>query len=228
MARPRKNKSGSYTAQVRLKGFPSISRNFSTAALARAWKKKTEDSMRSGNYQQDANMTVDDLLNKYLNEIVPLKKIDKKTGKNKSNMHVSNINNLKTLGDYYISNLTADVIVNYVKTRSKYIKPNGDLLSSETIRKEINTLNHAIKTGIALWVLKITNPVPIAKDILSSTKVLNQSEPRSRRLNDGEEDLLINAMKFSPETKLAFLLTLSTFQQIPTFASLIPVVKIHK
>jgi len=214
MAGTRKNKSGTYTAQVRLKGFPSVSRNFSSAALARAWKKKTEDSMRSGEYQLDANMTIEELLNKYLQEIVPLKKLNKETGKNASNMHKSNINNLMALGQYYVSNLTADIIVNYVKTRNKYVKPNGELLSSETIRKEINTLNHILKTGVALWGLKINNPVPIAKDILSATKALKPSEPRTRRLNDGEENLLLEAMRFSANTKLAFLLTLSTGRRL--------------
>jgi len=69
----RKNKKGwSYTATVRVKGHPSVSRTFDTKGEASAWAAKTTESIKAKKYN-DARLamsiTFGEVVTKYLNRI---------------------------------------------------------------------------------------------------------------------------------------------------------------
>ena len=76
----RKNKKGwSYTATIRIKGYPSASRTFDTKGEAAAWATKTEESIRLKKYndpRQALNISLGQALEKYLNTISSKKAIN--------------------------------------------------------------------------------------------------------------------------------------------------------
>jgi len=205
MASIRKTRSGRFQAVVRVRGYPTVSRVFRTRSQARTWAQRVEDDMRLGTWRQDVGVTVGDVLDRYLREIVPLKK--------SWAFHRTNCTNLaKGLGRVLLARLTAQDVVAYVRSRP---------VSPSTVRKEVNTLSHAIDTAVALWGYEITgDPVGNAKRILRVTKALSPAPPRNRRLADGEEEALLAALGRSPETKLLALLTLATGRRLKELLSI--------
>jgi integrase len=156
--------------------------------------------MRLGEYAQLDDMKMSEILARYLREIVPLKKTRRS--------HLTNIRHLdKALGHFPVSQLLPSHVVDFVAIRRRTV-------SSSTVRKEINALNHIIRTGVALWGVDMINPVPVAKDILASSHAIKESKPRNRRLHDGEEDRLLEALKDTPEMVLIVLLTLHTARRL--------------
>ena len=169
---------------------------------------RTEDAMRDGTWQAEDGMLVRELLDRYSEEIVPLKKTSK--------FHHTNLAALnKGLGEILLQKLDAGHVVDYVKTRRKSKTRLGKPYSSSTIRKEINTLNHVLDTGIALWDAPMAvNPVAKAKAILRRTDALNESKPRARRLADGEERKLLDALVDAVQPRLLVMLTLATARRL--------------
>ena len=199
MASIRRTKTGKYQAVVRVRGYPTQSRVFRTRGQARTWAQRIEDDMRLGTWRQDAGVTMADVLDRYMREIVPLKKT--------LGFHRSNCRALTAgLGHVFLARLTAQDVVDYVRARP---------VSPSTVRKEVNTLSHAVDTAVVLWGYEVTgDPVGNAKRILRVTKALSPAPPRARRLADGEEAALMAALARSPETKLVALLTLATGRRL--------------
>ena len=202
MATYQKTSKGHVCATVRIKGYPPKSRTFRTKAMARKWAISIEDAMRSGSYQDSPDGSLlGTIFDRYEREIVPLKKTVK--------FHRTNLKHLyQAFGHLQTYELSAQHIVRYVSMRREQV-------SSETVRKEVNTLGHVVKTAMALWGVEFDGtPVEQAKTILSVTRALATSKPRTRRLADGEEDKLFAALKRSPATSLAARLTLETARRL--------------
>lgn len=193
----RRLSSGKWRAEIYIKGYPRQSRSFHTKPAANRWAKETEDSLRGGGVYR-STVLLSDIFSLYLNEIVPLKKTTR--------FHAQNINTLnKAMGHFLVSELLPADVVDYVSMRRKTV-------SSSTVLKEINTLNHVLKTGVGLWGVMSANPVPTAKDILSATKAISISKSRNRRLQDGEEERLL--AELPTESRLIALLTLHTARRL--------------
>jgi len=184
---------------VRVKGYKPTSKTFRTKSQAKTWAQSVEDDMRAGRYRQAGAETLGDLFHRYLREIVPLKKTYK--------FHNSNIQNLhRGLGDIGVWSFSAQSVVDYVHARKA---------AASTVRKEVNTLNHVLKTAASVWNVPVdVGEVQKAKDILAATRALSQPKPRNRRLSDGEQQKLLAALNQSPETLLLVLLTLSTARRL--------------
>ena len=74
----RKNSKGekSYRAKVRLKGFPIQTATFARKTDARNWAIQIESALREGrhfNYTASKTKTMNDLIDRYIAEILPLK-----------------------------------------------------------------------------------------------------------------------------------------------------------
>ena len=108
----RKTSRGFTTATIRLKDNPTTCKTFRTKKMAQAWAQRTEDAMRLGEWQEGSDMLLSDLLHRYEDEIVPLKKTSK--------FHHTNIQALDDgLGETPLQALDAGHVVDYVKTRRK-------------------------------------------------------------------------------------------------------------
>ena len=172
--------SGRYQVKIRRKGH-SVSRTFRTKQLAKEWAKGIDDQIDLGKYRGERKATdmIPDLLKRYKSEITPRKK----SWKIEAGI-------LDRLAKYFdgvsVSALGADDVVRFVDKRLIV----G--ISPATVLKDLNKLSHALDTGVALWGCEVaSNPVGVAKRILSTTKSLRVSTGRDRRLQAGERELLI-------------------------------------
>jgi len=161
-----------WQVRVRIQG-KAATKTFRTKAQCEKWAQQKEDQLRTGEH---GTGTVGELLEKYQAEVTPQKK--------SVAAEESRIKELiARLGDVKVSDFTASHIVQYVNDRK---------VSSETIRRELSTLSHAIRTGIALWGAPLKyNPVTLAREILSVTTALSPSPGRERRVTDEELDTIL-------------------------------------
>lgn len=201
MATFQETSKGNTCATIRIKGYKPVSKTHRTKTLAKQWAQTVEDKMRSGTYHISKDDALSTILDRYLNEIVPLKKTTK--------YHKSNINNLNHgLGAYSFRDLAPPMIIEYVTERLKTV-------SSSTVLKEVNTLSNVYNTAIALWGYQLPiNPVMLAKTALKHTRALRKPPARSRRLGDGEEERLVSALSDAKEPLLIALLTLETARRL--------------
>lgn len=188
MATYRKTRSGNWEVRVAKKGHAPLYKTFRTKAMGQEWARKKEDEIAQGLISGfDKKLMVADVLKKYQKEITP-----RKASSNREESRIKLLS--RELGKLYLIDLSPEKVIGYVDTRRK-----AGILS-DTIRKELGTLSHVIKTCRALWGIKLPeNPVAVAKEILSVTRTLRPGNQRIRRLKPGEFKRL---MKASPQRKV--------------------------
>lgn len=183
MATLRQLPAGRWQAMIRKSGVKPISKTFRTKEMARTWARRKEDEMERGIYHSAsaAERTIlKQVIHRYKSDITP-----RKAGARKE---ISKLNLLDDrLGAYTLSRLTPEVVVDFVDQRKKEV-------GSDTIRRELSTLSHVIRTARSLWRIHLPeNAVHTALDILSATRTLSPKVYRVRRLKDGEETRLVEA-----------------------------------
>lgn len=183
MATIRKLPSGKWNVQVRKKGHKPATKSFRTKAAAESWAREAETNMEKGTFVNLATAertTVEWLLGEYKKKITPRKK---SKVKEESRLKILT----EHLGQISLAALSPEIIISFVDDRLEDVV-------SDTIRKELNTLSHAIDTGMALWGIHLpANPVVTARRILSVTGTLKPGVERDRRLKRGELRRLLKA-----------------------------------
>lgn len=187
MATLRKLPSGRWNVQIRKKGRPPQTKTFRTKAAAERWARSIEHQFDSGSFVDTAlarETTVGSLLSRYAEEVTPRKRSRTK--------EASRIGMLtRDLGDVVLADLTADMVIVWARRRLKTV-------SSDTVRKDLDTLSHAIDIASLLWGLHLPqNPVKTARKALGGAKALTQGVSRERRLAPGEFRRILKAS--SPE-----------------------------
>lgn len=176
MAKPRQLPSGRWNVQVRRKGCKPISKSFRTKAAAEAWTRETENALDRGSHvdlSAAAALTVAQLLTRYEREITP-----RKRSANKERSRLRRLS--ESLGAHSLAALSAAHVVAFADERLKSVV-------SDTVRKELGTLGHAISIAMKLWKIHLpSNPVDGARDVLESTRTLRAGVRRNRRLRYGE------------------------------------------
>lgn len=182
-----------WRVEVALKGAPRLSKTFRVKAQAQDWARKTEDQIRQGIYidrGEAERMTVADLLETYEREITHRKKSAKKER--------SRIGILTTkLGAWSLAALTPERVIEYV---------DGRKVAPDTVRKELQTLGHAIDTAMAMWNVSLpANPVTTAKRILRVTRALDAGQHRDRRVSDEELGAITARLRPIPAAAVVFM-----------------------
>ncbi len=184
MATIRKLPSGKWNVQVRKHGHLPVSETFITKAAAERWARETEVKIENASFVDQSkaqNTTVKDLLGEYEEKMTPRKRSWRREKSRLKGL-------VARLGKYPLAGLTAQAVVDFVDARL------SAGACSDTIRKDLNTLSHAIDTGIALWGIPLPfNPVITARKILSKTETLRSGVERDRRLRKGELKRLLEA-----------------------------------
>ena len=115
MASFSKNKSGSWKAEIRRKGWPKVYKTFRIKRDAEDWARVTEDEIIRGIYVPRKNsekLTIADALDRYYKEITPTKK----PGTAKTETFRVNI--LKErLGGYSLASLNSEIAAKYRDNR---------------------------------------------------------------------------------------------------------------
>jgi len=161
-----------YQANVRRKGYVTVTKTFTSREAAKSWSKTTEIQMERGEFNPHSNITVDELIKRYEKEIVPQFK-----GSSPALYRCRTLRRM--LGKFCIAQLTPAMLASYRDERLKSIQPNS-------LRREFGLLSAAINTAAIDWGISIpSNPVQFVR-------VPKFDDRRDRRLEDGEEGRLLD------------------------------------
>ncbi|MBF9235004.1 tyrosine-type recombinase/integrase [Microvirga alba] len=163
-----------WQVQVRRNGSPSLSRSFFHKADAQAWARQVELEADRSDLGPNAavlnNLTVGDLIRRYLNEVVPRKR----SAKNETAVLKAFLR--RDLADVPLSKITSAQFASYRDERLTVVK-------GATVRREFVILRHCFEVAKREW------SIPLRANPLKAIKLPSDSRPRDRRLmvNDGEE-----------------------------------------
>jgi integrase len=167
--------------QARIKrGAIVTEKSFINKRDAERWARHIEAEIECGDYRppkpdrpDKAEVTLHDLLDRYDLEVAPTHR----SGTSHFNIRVLK----RTMADIPLSKFDAQSVARWRDERLKSVKP-------PTVARNLNTLSAILNHARKEWRYSIANPI---HDI----KRPAQGQPRTRRLHDGEEGQMIEAME---------------------------------
>ncbi len=176
-----------YTATVRIKGFPTFARTFDTKGEAKKWASDLETDVRSGRYQDTRpaeKILLAELIYKYLEQVSSKKRPNSERRDRDSANAI-----LNGLGkEILVANVNTKRLAAYRDSRIKKVSPS-------TIQKEFALLSHLFNIARREWGLPVDNPVT---DV-ARPKICNG---RTRFLTNEEVQKLLEVAKESRNRKL--------------------------
>lgn len=169
---------GSYRVKIRKRGYEPISRNFTRKGEAQRWAREVETEMDKGIFVStiEAETTlVSDIMDRYQEEVASSKKsfYDIKC----------RLKLLKSsFGHLTLAAVTPSIIKSYRDDRLITRKP-------ETVRKELGVLSRVFDFAIRDCEIYTPRGNP-----MSNVRLPPKARGRDRRLNDGEEQKLVEAL----------------------------------
>jgi len=164
---------GRYQANIRRKGYARVSATFTSHKVAKRFIKSTEIAMEQGDYAPRSSMTVGELMQKYEAEYLP-------TLKNGGDSHKWRVRLLKRyFEDLPLADLTPAHLAKYRDQRLLKVAP-------LTVKRDLSVLSSAINTAVMEW------DIPLDLNPVSRIRFKNADVPRDRRLEHGEEELLLS------------------------------------
>ena len=172
------NRKGRWFVQVRRKGFPAVSRTFSTKAAAKAWAVETESRIERGGWSGRhilKTVTLAAILERYCAEIT-----NRKRGATSERLRIGKMLR-RQLCQKPLSDLRSADFAEYRDDRAGEVAP-------ATIVRELSLFHHALEIAKKEWGYPLAdNPVAL----VSKPKIRNA---RTRRLQPGEMEALEKAM----------------------------------
>ena len=193
MATITKTQSGTFKVQIRKVGIPAITKTYKTKADAQKWARLIESEMDRGvfiNRQEADKVTVGELIDRYIQEVTPLKR---SAIKDRHRMLYLK----RHFGHYIVSQLQSKHIAAYRDKRLAEGK------QGSTVIKEIGSMSHLLDISIKDW------GIPLVNNVATLVRKPKQSRGRDRRLIDEEELILIQTAKNSKSPLLAPIITLA-------------------
>jgi integrase len=183
-----------WQVQVRRKGSPPLSRSFLRKADAQVWARQVELEADSGDVTPRATalgqLTVGDLIRRYLNDVVPRKR----SAKNEAAVLMAFLRH--NLAKATLSKVTPDQFAAYRDERLNMVK-------GATVRREFLILRHCFEVAKSEW------SIPLRTNPLRSIKLPADSRARDRRLQADDGDDLLKAMTTPSARYLRPLITLA-------------------
>lgn len=173
-----RKRNGRWQVQVRRTGLGTVSKTFNLKADALEWARKTESKLERGesplNLQSLKDKTLADLINRYVDEVLPSKKA---IVQEKSAIRLFLKERFAKLP---LSKLTSDHLSAYLRKRLKTVKP-------DTVIRQFGVLRHMLNTAREKW------GIPINKNLFSPVSLPKPNRGRTRRFQNGEEELILSA-----------------------------------
>jgi hypothetical protein len=166
MATITRTQSGTWKAQVRKLGLPTVTKTFKTKHDAEVWSRSVEvdqDRCVFVNRSEADRVTVGELIVRYIQEVTPLKRSAKN---DKQRMLFLN----KTFGHYIVSQLQSKHISTY---RDKRL---AEGRQGATVVKEIGSMCHLLDVSIKDW------GIPLVNNVALQVRKPKQARGRDRRL----------------------------------------------
>jgi len=178
MASFRKRGPYQWQAQVRKRGHPLQTKTFETRAQAEQWARAIEVEMDKGVFVSRAeaeSTTLEELLERYLAEVTPLKKgAEPETYRLRLFMRQS-------IAQRFVAGIRGVDIARWRDERLRKV-------TSATVKRDLVLLSHVFEVARKEWGIYVHNPV---RDI----KLPAGGRPRERRLRAGEEPRLMAACR---------------------------------
>ncbi len=220
----RKKKDGkiSYTARIRVKGYPTISASFERLTDARSWAAEKESMMKRGRKIKEIESrkhTLAELIDRYIEYELPKRKSDHK----KFQTHLSWWKN--KIGAYLLSDITSSLLSQCKDELSKEPSPKFKLdskgnrvetyRSPATVNRYIATLSIVLSKAYKEWEWLEENP-------MSKVAKFKENRGRTRFLSEEEQTSLLLACKemSNPLIYLLVVLALSTGARLGELLSL--------
>ncbi len=168
-----------YQAEIRRRGFPTVSKMFKTKRDAEAWARAYETEMDRGDYvdrTEAERTTLGELLERYMREVTPHKKsADSET------IRVKRLIREESLCQHKATALTGKLLAEWRDKRLQEV-------TGSTVSREIDILSHAINTARREWGIHINNPVGLIRRP-------KHNKSRERRLLADEEAKLLHELE---------------------------------
>ncbi|MEI6709281.1 MAG: site-specific integrase [Methylococcales bacterium] len=185
--RPAKDGTARYTAEVRLKGYPTQSATFKRLTDAKKWIASTESAIREGRHFKTAEAkkhTLADLVERYIKDVLPTKP-------KKAHDQTQQLNWWKEkIGYLALAEVTPAIIVQYRDELLSGITPRGTQRTPATVVQYMLALSHAFTIAVNEWQWLEDNP-------MRKVKKPTPSRGRVRFLDDAERAKLLTACKES-------------------------------
>jgi len=169
---------GKWEAQVRRKGFKTLSQTFETKGAASAWAKEVERELDFSNHPDDVSvlrqMTLGDLLERYRDTVTPQKK------SRVQETYRLNFLLRQLLAQLSLDGLTTGVFARYRDDRLQQVGP-------QQVIHELNALSVVLRTAKLDW------DIPLPKIPLDDLRKPRMPPGRNRRLREGEFERLREA-----------------------------------
>ena len=176
-----------YTATVRVKGFPALARTFDTKGEAKNWATETEKEMRMGRYQDVRpieKLTFAEILTRYIDQVSTTKRSNSENRDRQSAKII-----LNSFGpEISFADITPQKVAAYRDARMRTV-------SASTIQKEFALLSHLFNIARREWGFPVDNPVTQ----ITRPKIRNN---RTRFLTKEEAQRLLDVAKTSRNQKL--------------------------
>lgn len=186
-----------YRCKVRRKGFPPLTKTFSTMALAREWAGKVEGDQKLGSYvdrrEADA-VSLHEALERYSQEYIPKLKHAKRE-KNRTAAIQK-----RSIAFFALSVIRTKDIADFIREREQ------EGVSANTIRLDLALISRAFEAAISDWGMDfLPNPVKKAKKPKLPGGRTRRLLPAPKEGEKGEEDVLLEACneKFRPVVEFA-------------------------
>lgn len=171
-----RNRDGVWHVQIRRRGFPSITRSFSSYEWARRWAQETERNLERGqvpvNVRDLRSYLLRDLLERYRDQVTP-----KKRGADSERYRLNRLL-LDPLASRSLDTLNQAAVAEYRDRRSKAV-------SGSSVRRELAILQHCLELARLEW------NVPLAINPMKGIRLPAAGAPRCRRIEQDELDRLL-------------------------------------
>lgn len=169
-----------FCVQIQKKGYPFVSKTFGTLSEAEDWQTVMAADMIRGTWiptKEAERTTLAEVLKHYLRDITPAKK-----GKKRETDRIKRWLE-HPLASRFLASIRGKDIAEF---RDEW---RSNKLAENTIRLEIALLSHVFETARKEWGMEsLTNPC-------RNIKLPGSSNSRDRRLQNGEEQRLLDALK---------------------------------
>lgn len=179
----RQGKKGTtYTVTIRMKGLPPVTATFPRKSDAKRWAEETQSAMRSGKYFKTAeakNHTLEELITKYEENLLPLRNRDRKTVEAQLLWWKSK------LGKYVLADVTPQLVAESKDVLTKELNKHKRQRANATIVRYIASLSVCFTYAVKDlgWVEE--NPVlKVRKPGLPRGRVKNLTDEERHRLLD--------------------------------------------
>jgi integrase len=167
-----------WQARVQRSGQSSIAKSFNTKADAIKWARNVESQLDLGTLAPKQTMPrLSRMLERYVTEVTPTKK-----GESQERYRAAQLMKTK-LADLFMDKITGEVVAKYRDQRLTEV-------SNNTVRLELAFLSVVFEQCRKEWGLAVSNPV-------RQIRIPKPGKPRQRRLEAGEEDVLLRACRKS-------------------------------